>query len=102
MFMRTYEQIRGRNYKEALQGLAAKHIFQFDKHHLDTSDFVVMLLPAGRSGHLEFGYAIGQGKPGYILFDGEPDRYDVMYQFANDIFFDSRELLETLRKEYDC
>ncbi|KKM81590.1 hypothetical protein LCGC14_1328290 [marine sediment metagenome] len=99
---REYEQIRGRNYKEALQGLAAKHIFQFDKHHLDTSDFVVMLLPAGRSGHLEFGYAIGQGKPGYILFDGEPDRYDVMYQFANDIFFDSRELLETLRKEYDC
>ena len=98
---REYEQIRGRNYKEALQGLAAKHIFQFDKHPLDTSDFVVMLLPAGRSGHLEFGYAIGQGKPGYILFDGEPDRYDVMYQFANDIFFDSRELLETLRKEYD-
>ena len=97
-----YEQIRGRNYKEALQGLAAKHIFQFDKYHLDTADFVVMLLPAGRSGHLEFGYAIGQGKPGYILFDGEPDRYDVMYQFATDIFFDSRELLETLRKEYDC
>ena len=97
-----YEQIRGRSYKEALQGLAAQHIFQFDKHHLDTSDFVVMLLPAGRSGHLEFGYAIGQGKSGYILFDEEPDRYDVMYQFATDIFFDGRELLETLRKEYDC
>ncbi len=97
-----YEQIRGRSYKEALQGLAAQHIFAFDKHHLDTSDFVVMLLPAGRSGHLEFGYAIGQGKSGYILFDEEPDRYDVMYQFATDIFFDGRELLETLRKEYDC
>ncbi len=99
---REYEGIRGRKYKEALKGYSAQNIFQFDKRHLDSADFVVMLLPAGKSGHLEFGYAIGQGKPGYILFDGEPDRYDVMNLFATDIFFDQEDLLEALVATYDC
>jgi nucleoside 2-deoxyribosyltransferase len=95
--LRDYAKARGLNYKETLKTYAARHIFEFDKYHLDRCDAAVMLMPAGKSGHLELGYVRGQGKPGYILFDEEPERIDVMYQFATDIFFDMDGLLYALK-----
>jgi nucleoside 2-deoxyribosyltransferase len=56
-------------------------------------------MPAGKSAHLELGYIIGQGKPGYILFDKMPERLDVMHVFANGVFFDVEELGQTLLKD---
>jgi len=96
-----YERQRGRSYKEALLGHHAQHVFDLDYRHLTESDIVVMVMPCGRSGHLELGWAIGQGKRAYVLFDEEPDRFDVMYVFADDVFFDAEELLSELtrRKE---
>jgi nucleoside 2-deoxyribosyltransferase len=78
----AYEQGRGHNYEEALKGYAAEHVFGYDKHHLDRCDTGVLLMPAGKSSHLELGYMIGQGKPGFIVLPAEPERYDVMYKFA--------------------
>lgn len=98
-YWRDYSKFRGQTYKEALNSYAATHIFEFDKFHLDRSDGGVLVLPAGKSGHLELGYLIGQGKRGYILFDGEPEpeRWDVMYQFATGgVFFDLESLLTKL------
>ena len=92
----AYENMRGRSYKEALKGIAANHIFKLDKEHLDKSDSGVLVMPAGKSAHLELGYLIGQGKPGYVLFDKEPERFDVMYLFAKGIFFDIEELVTEL------
>ena len=93
-----YEQGKGHNYKEALDGYAANHVFEFDKHHLDRNDIAVLALPAGKSGHLELGYVIGTGKPGYILFDEEmPDRWDVMYLFSSGVFFGVDSLIEELK-----
>jgi len=94
---RDYEIARGHTYKQALQGWAGKHIFEFDKFHIDRSDIGILVMPAGKSGHLELGYMIGQGKLCYILFDQEPERYDVMYQFAKDVFFDKQELFDILK-----
>lgn len=94
---RDYEQALGRSYKEALAGYAAKHVFAFDKHHLDTSDAAVLVLPAGRSGHLELGYMAGKGKVTAILMD-DPERWDVMVQFA-DVLADSLEELAAGLKE---
>src|SRR5690606_2458400 len=79
---RDYEKSRGRTYLEALGGYAARHVFDFDKHHLDQADAAVLVAPAGKSAHLELGYMIGRGRPGYILLDPEVERWDVMYQFA--------------------
>lgn len=93
---KEYETARGRTYAEALKGHAAAHVFSFDKHHLDRCDSAVLVLPAGRSGHLELGYMAGAGKPTYVLFDQDYDRWDVMYQFATDVFFNQEELLKTL------
>ena len=82
--------------REALQGLAAQHIFAFDKRHIDRSDVGVLVLPAGKSGHLELGYMLGQGKQGYVLVDKDPERIDVMYQFATGICYSVEELISQL------
>jgi len=93
-----YEQSRGHNFSEALAGYAAQHVFKFDKFHLDRCDAAVLLLPAGKSGHLELGYMIGSGKPGFILMDKEPDRYDVMYNFASGVYFSREKLFDKLKQ----
>lgn len=93
-----YEQRRGRHYSEALYGHAASNITGFDKHHLDAADIGILVMPAGKSGHLEIGYMTGQGKFTYILMDGEPERWDVMYHLCTRVFFDVDSLIEELRR----
>ncbi len=95
-YWKQYEEARGRNYKQALEGWAAKHVFEFDKFHIDRADLGILIMPAGKSGHLELGYMIGQGKPGYILLD-KSDRWDIMYQFATGVFFDMEDLIKELK-----
>lgn len=97
-YWKDYSKVRGLNYRQALESHGARNIFEFDKSHLDRTDAAIMLMPAGKSGHLELGYTVGRGKPGFILFDGEPDRYDVMVQFATGVFFSKQELFEELKK----
>jgi hypothetical protein len=94
----AYETVRGRSYSDALDGYAANHVFSFDLHHLNRCNIGVLVLPAGKSGHLELGYLMGQNKPGYVLFDKVPERWDVMYKFASGVFFDVKSLGETLLK----
>ena len=96
-YWQKYEQNRGHNYKEGLQGYAANHVYSFDKFHLDRCDVALLVLPAGKSGHLELGYTLGRGKKGYILFDEQmPDRWDVMYLFADGVFFKLEDLISEL------
>ena len=98
-FLFQYAKQRGWNYKEALTCDAAKNNFNFDKRHIDSSDIVVMVMPAGKSAHLELGYSIGMGKEAHILFDEEPDRFDLMYNFipTDNIHFNLESLKKILR-----
>ena len=82
---REYEKARGRDFPAALKGHAATHVFGFDYRNLSRASSTVLVLPAGKSAHLEFGWTIGQGKTGVILLDEDPDRYDVMYKFATEV-----------------
>jgi nucleoside 2-deoxyribosyltransferase len=93
----AHEKLKGRSYGEALKGHAARHVFAFDKFHLDRVDAAVLVMPGGKSSHLELGYMVGKGKPAYVLFNGEPERWDCMYQFATAVFFDLNDLLEELK-----
>jgi len=93
---RDYERGRGRTYVEALQGLAAEHVFSFDKRHIDRASAGLLILPAGKSGHMELGYIIGAKKPGYILVD-DPDRWDVMYKFATLVTTDLQDIVNEIR-----
>jgi len=95
-FWRDYEKEKGRNYGEALKGWAGKHIYEFDSFHIERADLGILCMPCGKSGHLEFGDILGSGKRGYILFNGEPERWDVMYQFADGIYFNKKELKKEL------
>jgi len=97
-FWRKYEQVRGSTYKQALSNWAGKHVFEFDKFHINRSQIGVLIMPAGKSGHLELGYMIGQGKPGFIFFEEEPERWDVMHQFATEICVTMDELKKELKK----
>lgn len=91
-----YEKEKGHNYKQALNGYHADHVFKLDYFHINRADIVILYLPAGKSGHLELGYAIGKGKKAYILMEGEPDRWDVMYRFADKVCLNFDELKEEL------
>lgn len=79
---KEYEEGRGHTYQEALEGYAANHVFEYDRFHLNRCDIGVLVMPAGKSSHLELGYLAGQRKPVFILMD-TPDRWDVMARYAS-------------------
>lgn len=92
-YWKKYEQERGRTYQEALGGYAAKHVFDFDRHHLNRCSHALLVLPAGKSGHMEIMYATyGAGKQTAILLDPDDVRWDVMYQFIPDILESDKEV----------
>lgn len=97
-YWQRYEQRRGHNFAQALDGYAADHVFWFDRHHLADADAVLLVLPAGKSGHLEFGWALGKGKRGVVLLDGEPERFDVMYRFADSIVYTVDDAVEAFKR----
>jgi hypothetical protein len=87
-YWQKYEKDRGRDYKQALDGYAVRNVFAFDRTHLNRVSTVCLVMPAGKSGHLELGYAAGLGKQTCIVFDKEPERWDAMYRFADEIYMD--------------
>lgn len=97
---KTYEELRGRSYIEALNGEAANHVYWFDKKHLDACNIAVLVTPAGKSAHLELGYMLGQGKKGLILLDTSDIRWDVMLKFATGVFMDIDGLIKGINEVY--
>jgi nucleoside 2-deoxyribosyltransferase len=93
-----YETERGRTYDEALSGAAAYHTFTWDMENLQRATAVVLVLPAGKSAHMEFGWAIGKRKPAFVYFTEEPERWDVMYKLANGVYFDLGRLAMALTR----
>lgn len=64
------------NHKLANEG------FDADARGLDWCDTCILLLPCGRSAHLEAGYAIGRGKKTAIFISNEKFEPELMYKFA--------------------
>lgn len=94
---RDYEKARGHTYIQALAGHAAKNVFEFDRRHLSMSDGALLVLPAGKSGHLELGWMAGKEKWTGILLD-DSDRWDVMYKFADWVGYDLQKAAESFLK----
>lgn len=94
---KEHQRSKGLSYQEALEGHAARNVFSFDRRHLDRSTHALLVLPAGKSGHMEIMYAAyGVGCKTAILLDPEDVRWDVMYQFIPTILKDDKEVLEWL------
>jgi hypothetical protein len=83
---------------QALEGHAATHVYKFDKAFIDLADAAVLLMPAGKSAFFELGWFRGSGRPGYILFDKDPERIDIMFQLATAMFYNVSDLVKELRK----
>ena len=74
---------------DAIQFLAdgrCQRAYLEDRKWLDWSDCVIMILPCGKSSHMEAGYAAGQGKRLYLYGDFPSGEFDVMYGFADALF----------------
>lgn len=97
-YWQKYEKARGHSFIEALDGYAANHVFSYDDSHITRTEMSVLVLPAGKSGHLEFGVSRGRGKPGFILLDKEPERFDVMYRYATRVVIGVPQLIEEMKK----
>ena len=81
-----FSEIGDRESLNAVNFLAderSQRAFLEDKKWLDWCDCVVMVLPAGKSTHLEAGYAKGCGKKLYIFGQFPYGEFDVMYGFAD-------------------
>lgn len=91
---KAHQRLKGHSYQEALAGYAARNVFAFDKRHLDRSSHALLVLPAGKSGHMEITYAAyGAGVNTAILLDPNEDpRYEVMYQFIPTLLNNDKEI----------
>lgn len=79
----------------ALQHPIAAHGFALDFGAMEWANTGVLLLPSGRSAHLEAGYFVGAGKDLFILLSAgqEPE---LMYRMATAICLDEADLRRRL------
>ena len=69
--------------------------FSLDYTAMKWADAFVLLLPCGRSAHLEAGWAIGQGKP-TVIYTPEAIEPELMYRLADAVVVTEGELLQWL------
>lgn len=80
----------------ALDSRVAVNGFQKDWSAMVWADACLMLMPCGRSAHLEAGYFVGAGKPLVIMLsDGEPE---LMYKMATTLVVDLDSAAKALRR----
>lgn len=70
--------------------------FNRDKEALDWCDTCILLLPCGRSAHLEAGYIVGQGKRLIIYLSPNNFEPELMYKFTKEIVNNELELEQAL------
>lgn len=82
-------------YRAALQHPVAEAGFRLDFAAMQWADTFVLVLPCGRSAHLELGWACGAGKETVILLDtAEPE---LMAKMATHLCLDMEEVLAALQ-----
>ncbi len=80
-----------------LESKAVRTIFQADMEAEKNAKNFLLVLPAGKSSHIEAGIAYGLGKKCYAI--GEYETTDSLYLIFDKIFANKNELVEFL-KEY--
>lgn len=69
-------------YVKMLDHPRAHDGFRSDIEALERADTVVLVLPCGKSAHLELGWAVGAGKRTAILLE-DPIRPELMYRMVD-------------------
>ena len=85
-------------FVSALSHPLSKKAFRADFNGMQWADACVLILPCGKSAHIEAGYMKGTGKPLYILLDNwEMTRAELTYSIADGIFENVPQLVERLQ-----
>lgn len=69
-------------YLEMVEHPRAVAGFEFDFAAMDKADTFVLVLPCGKSAHLELGWAVGAGKRSAILLE-DPVEPELMYRLVD-------------------
>lgn len=89
-----WERWTPERYREALDHPVAKAGFASDFNAMKWADTFVLVLPCGRSAHLELGWAAGQGKQTLVLLDQmEPE---LMVKMCDHLCLSLQEVLDVL------
>lgn len=83
---------------EVLTHPVAKEGFRKDMSHLERADATVLVLPCGRSAHLELGYATGSGQRTIVLLDDPLSEPELMYLMNSAICVCLDEVVQRLRE----
>jgi hypothetical protein len=87
-----------RPFRDALDDPIAQDGFTSDFDAMQWADTFVLVLPCGRSAHLEAGWAIGAGKPTCILLHEDKFEPELMYLLADRLVCDTGELIGWLKE----
>lgn len=82
--------------RQALQHHVAQQGFEFDMGALRACDACVLVLPCGRSAHLELGWATGAGKRTLVLTAETLDEPELMYLMCDGICLSVDEVIASL------
>lgn len=85
----------------ALRHPTAVEGYWSDMKALRDAHAVVLVLPCGRSAHLEAGYAVGQGKPVFI-WSPLPERPELMYAMTHGLDQDLEKIVSRLYALLRC
>lgn len=92
-----WQQWSPRTYRDALQHTNAQYGFKCDIEALEACDRLLLVLPCGRSAHLELGHAIGAGKETMIYMpENEQFEPELMYKAATHLCVNLGEVLACL------
>lgn len=88
-----------KDFRDALQVPRAQEGFYSDFNAMQWADAIVLLLPCGRSAHLELGWAAGAGKLSIVVLDEDRFEPELMYLMADYICLDRDECIKVLQQE---
>jgi len=74
---------------------AVRSIFEADMNALRDSDNVILLLPAGKSSHVEAGIAYGLGKN--LILIGDQQETESLYLIFHEVFLSVEEFAASVR-----
>ena len=83
-------------YRHALGHPVAERGFAYDLGAMEWADTFILVLPCGRSAHLELGWATGRGKPSAIVSLDTTTEPELMYLLADFVAANMPEVLSWL------
>ncbi len=90
-----------KRFRAGLEHPLAQEAFHLDMDALRAADACVLVLPCGRSAHLELGWAAGAGKRSVVLLDDPVSEPELMYLATDRICLEIEEVVDAVESFQD-